>query len=69
MIWSAFFVRTLERKQFKGNAPKTIQGQCPKSLLFVGIFFFKVYRKCLGSGKKNNNEVANLTEIDSCYER
>ena len=52
MIWSAFFVRALERKQLKGNAPKTIQGQCPKSLLFVGIFFFKYIGSVLVQEKK-----------------
>ena len=61
----------------KGFGKKTIQGQCPKNnsrampqiIVICRYFFKKVYRKCLGSGKKSNNEVANLTEIDSCYER
>lgn len=51
----------------KDFGKETIQGQCPKSLLFVD-FFLNVYRKCLGSEKKNN-EVGNLTELDFCYER
>ena len=52
----------------KDFGKKTIQEQCPKSLLFVDFFFFKYIGSVLVQ-KKKNNEVENLTELDFCYER
>lgn len=50
----------------KDFGKKTIQGQCPKSLLFVDFFLMYIGNVLV---QQKKNEVENLTELDFCYER